>query len=41
MNKDEKDTLAYFVIAIAAPFVIAGMLTLLYLAFLAGMAGVG
>jgi hypothetical protein len=33
--------LKYILIAIAAPFVIAGMLTLLYLAFLAGMAGVG
>jgi hypothetical protein len=33
--------LKYVLIAIAAPFVIAGMLALLCLAFLAGMAGVG
>jgi hypothetical protein len=33
--------LKYVLIAIAAPVVIAGILTLLYLAFLAGMAGVG
>jgi hypothetical protein len=31
----------YVLIAIVAPVVIAWMLTLLYLAFLAGMAGVG
>jgi hypothetical protein len=33
--------LKYILIAIAAPFVIAGMLALLYMAFLSGVAGVG
>jgi hypothetical protein len=33
--------LKYVLIAIVAPFVIAWMLALLYLAWLAGMAGVG
>jgi hypothetical protein len=41
LTQSADSALKYVLIAIAAPFVIAFMLTLLYLAFLAGMAGVG